>query len=206
MYIMITSRCNMKCKHCCNSCTEIGEDMTIETFRKAIAMDSMHTIGGGEPTLHNLFWQFLMEAIAERNSEYVWLATNGSQTEISIVLANLAKKGVIGCALSQDKYHSKIDPVVVKAFTKEKRDGISGYYEKSDNDHREIRNVTGKEIKAGRSKKGKKGCVCEEFVIKPNGDLYGCGCDDAPCFGNINSKYEIPDGWQHGECSKSQNK
>jgi hypothetical protein len=57
LYVQITTRCNMRCIHCCSSCTAIGEDMSFSTFKKAI--DSALSleygeilIGGGEPTLH----------------------------------------------------------------------------------------------------------------------------------------------------------
>ena len=55
MYVMITTRCNMTCCHCAYSCTAEGEDMSMDTFRRAI--DFMHewgeepiSIGGGERT------------------------------------------------------------------------------------------------------------------------------------------------------------
>ena len=30
-------------------------------------------------------------------------------------------------------------------------------------------------------------------MVKPNGDVHACGCDDAPCFGNVNTSVDIPD-------------
>ncbi len=59
MYIQITTRCNMSCEHCCYSCTHEGEDMSLETFRNCLGFDEYNTLGGGEPTIHPLFWQFL---------------------------------------------------------------------------------------------------------------------------------------------------
>lgn len=197
MYIMITSRCNMTCKHCGFACTAKGEDMSIETFRNALGCNEHITLGGGEPTLHPLFWQMLGESIA--CCESVWLATNGSQTTIAIALAKMAKKGVIGCALSQDDYHDEIDYEVIEAFRRGKRS-----VKHEDRDYREIRDVTGKEIKSGRWKKGKKGCICEDIIIKPNGDVFGCGCKDAIRLGNVNTGYEIPEDWEYNTCSHHQ--
>ena len=107
MYIQITTRCNMTCRHCCFACTAKGTDMSRETFHKAIALASEHesgiTIGGGEPTLHPLFQEFLMHAVwelaAQSNSNgmpAVFLVTNGTNESISCTLAQLAERGVIG--------------------------------------------------------------------------------------------------------------
>jgi len=182
------------------NCTKKGEDMSLETFRNALKeSDGCITIGGGEPTLHPQFWQFLMEAVA--CSESVWLATNGSQTEITLALVVLAKKGVVGVALSQDKWHKKIDPKVVEAFTKDKKT-----YNNYDvgTDLREIRNVEGHLIKAGRCKEGKEECICNDIFVEPSGKIRGCGCVKSPVFGNINIEMNIPENWNYGECYKNQ--
>ena len=195
----------MTCKHCCYSCGKKGDDMTIDTMRNAIKTlgGGQIAIGGGEPTLHPLFWQILGESIAA--SEFVWMATNGSNTEISLALANMAKKGVIGCALSQDDYHDEIDYDVIKAFTKDAKT----VYGSRENDAREIRNVTGKVIKAGRASKNKiydvaKDCCCEDILVNPNGDIRPCGCLNSPIFGNVNTEIKIPADWNYGECFKSE--
>jgi MoaA/NifB/PqqE/SkfB family radical SAM enzyme len=196
MYIQITSKCNMSCKHCGMNSKKKGEDMSLETFRNALKSgDKSITLGGGEPTMHPLFWQILGESIA--NSEYVWLATNGSNTEISIALAKIAQKGVIGCALSQDRFHDPIDHTVIDAFTR--TDG-----HRNNDDHREIRNTEKNLIKAGRCKTGKEGCICEDIFVKPNGDVMACGCSDSVKLGNVNSDYEIATDWEYGTCYKQQ--
>jgi len=130
----------MMCEHCGFACNSEGEDISIETFCKALEFDEIVTIGGGEPTIHPQFWQILGESLA--HSEYLWLATNGKKTKIALTLAKLAKRGVLACALSLDNYHDPIEPEVITAFTKEKkRDGVGGYFNQ-DKDFREIRNVT----------------------------------------------------------------
>jgi molybdenum cofactor biosynthesis enzyme MoaA len=97
--------------------------MSPETFRKAIDIAANYgeeyiVLGGGEPTLHLRFWEFLGLGLS---IGHIWLATNGSITDTAIRLADMAKRGVIGCALSRDIYHDSIDDRVVEAFTKNKR-------------------------------------------------------------------------------------
>jgi len=179
------------------NCTSIGKDMTPRVYKKAIEFasdfaDSI-TLGGGEPTLHKNFWEILGLSIG--SAENVWLATNGSITNTALKLANMAMKGVIGCALSQDIYHDPIDPRVVQAFTK--------YKNQYENDCRDIRNVTGKEIKAGRCEEGEDGCICESLTIEPDGKIRACGCPDAPYFGDIFHS-TIPENWDMYACHKKQ--
>jgi MoaA/NifB/PqqE/SkfB family radical SAM enzyme len=175
--------------------------MTIETYKNALkfAVEYGHTIsiGGGEPTLHPKFWEFLGLALGTQ-TEYLWLATNGSQTDTAIALAGLAKRGVLGVALSQDDYHDEIDYKVIEAFTKDKRE----HFGHNDNtpDAREIRNVTGNEIKAGRCKDGKIACPCEDLVIEPDGTIKGCGCKDSKIFGNVNTEVNLPKDYESGNC------
>ena len=191
MHVMITSRCNMRCAHCGMSCTTKGEDMTLETFMAALQHDDTISLGGGEPTLHPLFWHFLGLAIGTADS--VWLATNGSQTQTAIALARMARKGVIGCALSQDIYHDPIDPKVIDAFTPKKTRPDEWLPADRNQDYREIRNVTGREIKAGRCKTGEIECICPEVYVRPNGDVHLCGCARSPKIGDVFKGYEIPE-------------
>ena len=208
-YIQITNRCNMTCEHCHIGCTAEGEDMTAETFAKALEVsldtdgDSIQ-IGGGEPTLHPLFWHFLIDAIAS-DAEYVWLATNGSITKTALKLAKLAKKGIIGCALSQDCYHDPIDYEVVEAFTREDSQGM--HSTSAPEDGREVRDVS----EGYRSYGGKyvdptlslfrdpveggdaKHCFGGGANIKPNGDVYICGCRNSLKIGDIFNGFEIPE-------------
>ena len=204
MYIQLTQRCNMSCPHCGFSCTYKGKDMTMETYRKVLKVaedsGSYVALGGGEPTIHPMFLDMLgLAVIAQVDS--VWLATNGSQTEIALRLAYLAKSGLIGCALSLDEWHDPIDPKVVKAFTKK-----DGEHDNS-NDKREIRRVTTIH-NAGRAKKnhiGKiPGCFCDDIFITPDGYIHPCGCSAGlkMDFGTVD-KYDFPDNYSPGSCAKS---
>jgi MoaA/NifB/PqqE/SkfB family radical SAM enzyme len=174
--------------------------MTAEVFQAALAYsDGYITIGGGEPTLHPEFWHFLIDAISHENSEYVWMATNGSLTATAIKLANLAKKGVIGCALSLDPWHDEIDYSVVEAFE------CSTQYGRSEDDQREVRDVSRSgPFNVGRAEETgegtQDGCACPGLQVRPNGDVYACGCPDAPKLGNVLTGYEESE--ESTECYK----
>jgi len=203
MYVQITTRCNMTCKHCCYACTSRGKDMTLEIFKAAVATLSSVSIGGGEPTLHPQFWEMLRHCMANPDLEYVWLATNGSKTEDALALAKLARHGVIGVALSQDPWHDPIDPKVVKAFTRGKP---AMFGDRNDNDSREVRS-TQNPIDAGRCDFGTQGCVCSDLFMEPSGRIRFCGCKDSPVVGHvltgIRKKYQDCDFLDQGECYRN---
>lgn len=210
MYYQITNRCNMLCDHCCTNSTAKGEDMSIQTFKNALKHDWSECValGGGEPTIHPQFWEFI--GIALGHFDHVWLATNGKKTDIALTLANLARKGVLGVALSQDEFHDRINPKVVDAFTKEHRSSHNDFiYGRSDNDQREIRNTTAENdpYKTGRCDWGRDGCVCEDLVVLPSGDIQPCGCYEAKDYiiGNVNDpNWSLPENWEYGLCYKDQ--
>lgn len=190
----------MTCGHCAFACGPKGEDMSLDTFRTAIATDydEMVTIGGGEPTIHPNFWEIL--GLSLGHYEYVWMTTNGKNTEVALTLAGMAKKGVLGVALSQDAWHSKIDQRVIDAFTSDKNNRPFG---QSGDDQREIRNVGRHGCEptlAGRCDWGEVGCVCSDLIVHPSGLVKACGCEDAPAFGKIQDGIKMPDEWMTGEC------
>lgn len=210
MYIQLTTRCNMLCAHCCMSATHIGQDMPYDIWQLALKLtvNYGHTIqlGGGEPTLNPEFMRMLGDAIIESEEELVpWLATNGSQTEIALKLAKLAKRGVISCALSQDPWHSKIDSRVVKAFK------LGPNQCRGDHDYREIRDVS----KNGLSRSGRAieneydleteindRCPCDDMFIRPDGSIRFCGCLDAPEIGHVTRglDHEYEDLYENATC------
>lgn len=193
MYLQITQKCNMSCEHCCYRSTMNGKHMTRKVWNRALkwakeAGIEYVAIGGGEPTLHPHFWEIFGTCLG--NFE-VWLATNGSQTETAITLAGLAKKGVIGCALSQDYYHDPIDERVIEAFTNES----TGFTDRRNpDDQREIRNVlergNGDDRYLSVFRNPEDGgyednCPCATLFIDVNGKIKPCGCLDAPIVGDI---------------------
>ena len=169
----------MTCAHCCYRCTAQGVDMSQEVYQAALMLaadtDANIAIGGGEPTVHPLFWQFLGEALG-CGVEYVWLATNGKVTNTAIALAGLAKGSeLLSVSLSQDEFHEPIEQRVIDTFRHASL---------------ELRNVSDHLVNAGRAKDNELGgdsrhCACPGIIVKPNGDIYPCGCEDAPKIGNV---------------------
>lgn len=168
--------------------------MTRETFHKAIQLACDHesciTIGGGEPTLHPLFQEFLMHAVWElasqsnsQGSPAVFLVTNGSNEQIACTLAYLAERGVIGCRLSQDQYHdaSMVSDRTRAAFRRPKRD----HYQHNFRDEYDCRDIEKplehfqiQRMGRGKSWGGKSmkdGC-CGGVFCTPRGNLYACEC------------------------------
>ena len=177
MYLQITERCNMRCNHCCFACTDKGQDMSLEVVDAVLDLfpDSHISIGGGEPTLHPYFDTILMRCLAV--CESVWMATNGSDTNKTLLLAKLAKKGVLGVALSLDEWHDPIDCEVMDAFgDKYPTPSVFTLPDRTD-DRREIRSVT-RISKAGRAKNwgNTDECACDEPFIDPAGNVWQCGC------------------------------
>ena len=75
--------------------------------------EATFNIGGGEPTCHPMFWEFLAMAIRVRGKGKVWMATNGKSAYDAMVLAHMVKKGEIKACLSQDQWHETIRQEVV---------------------------------------------------------------------------------------------
>lgn len=189
MYFQITTRCNMTCAHCCYSCTAKGENMSLKVFKMAmknIGYDHI-SIGGGEPTLHPKFLEILIYAIAEM--EYVWIATNGSKKKHALLLAKLAKQGVISAVLSQDGYHDPIPRKVIDAFIINKNNLQNTWrmVKEDAEDGRGIRTVT-QISKSGRAEENgiydNCDCPCDTVMVKPNGDINWCGCVGAKKIGD----------------------
>lgn len=217
MYVQITTRCNMTCSHCCFACTNKGVDMTFENFKKAIAIakehDQMITIGGGEPTIHPQFQEFLMYAVWElasvtenNGNPAVGLVTNGSMTETAINLAKLAKNGVIWARVSKDPYHDPIDERVFKAFERPKRDYYSTPSARDERDCRDIGGANGLIQRMGRAKSWgnrsqKDGC-CGGLFIHPSGKIYPCDCRQK-CIGTLDDQRNISYDLFQGYCVHS---
>jgi hypothetical protein len=184
MYIQLTTRCNMTCAHCCFSATAFGDDMSEATFRAALEYASRYdhyiTLGGGEPTVHPKFLDFLGLAIVHNTSEIPPLVvTNGKRKKISLKLAELAKRGVVQADLSQDEYHDPISEEVVLAFTPKDRSRF-GYDDRDNGSSAGIRTVN-HIMPVGRAvdnwlHSSDTGCCCEDLLVAPDGTLYACGC------------------------------
>jgi len=195
VYIRVTSRCNMRCGHCCFACTENGEDMSWDTFEAAIecayeAGDHV-VLGGGEPTLHPRFFDMLALATARVSDEIPPLVvTNGSIAWKAVALARMAKGGAVHAALSRDVWHDEISPDVVRAFTKKDREPR---YDSVDMDLREIRTAMNLS-NSGRCDFGDDTCPCDDIFVMLNGAVHQCGCDGSPRIGDVFKGYQYC-GW-----------
>lgn len=220
MYIQITDKCNMRCAHCCMSCTGKGTFMTQAVFDKALDLAKRYgmdiTIGGGEPTLHPKVLEWCMQAaLACLDTSMEWgspaclIVTNGKKTETAIKLAKMAHLGMIAAELSQDEYHDAINPKVVKEFTRYNRSvrDSGGFGMREKKGYADIRDVTGGIKAQGRAIENHvddmEGCACEAMFIAPNGDFYKCGCRKTK-LGNIMDIDELPESITENpnECEK----
>jgi len=183
MYIKITNKCNMHCAHCGMSSHAKGKHMPMDTFKQALKFmeyqgEEAIAIGGGEPTTHPEFWSILGQCIG--SFEYVWMATNGKNTEIALKLANMARRGTISVDLSQDPYHEQIEQRVVKAFQRRVRDN---------SDCRGVKDTSKYLVNTGRAKLNDLGgydtCLCPDNIILPSGKIKWCGCTGSPAIGDV---------------------
>lgn len=184
-YIPLTERCNMSCAHCMVDAKAEGKDMSWETYVQAInvSMDeSRITLGGGEPTLHPQFMEMLEYAISERPSgTIVSIITNGSNTAISLKLADMTEQGIISAALSQDQWHDPIDEVVVARFKD------MGRIHTSAKTNKDVVSVgRGANIEGAIDK-----CVSRSLSIDTEGNMFLCGCQEE-CIGTIWG-YTVPE-------------
>lgn len=195
MYIQITTRCNMTCAHCGFSCKATGQDMSRETFvaacELAYDMGDTITIGGGEPTIHALFWDFIGISLKYADDIPPYVITNGSMTQDAIRLAKLGESNLLQTRVSFDQYHDDIDPSVLRAFGNPK-------YRKYTDDSR----FTAL-IRQGRAKKLSKkitrpGCLCESLFITPDGYIYGCAHKEKT-YGTVFNPSGIPEDCEERE-------
>lgn len=113
MYIQITTKCNMQCRHCMYSCKPgKGKHMPMEIFRQAVDLamsyESGVAIGGGEPTLHPDILMMLGYASLLSNDEYMtpFMVTNGTcSKELWNVLVRAFRMKNLQLHVSNDPWH-----------------------------------------------------------------------------------------------------
>jgi len=192
VYLQITTRCNMRCGHCCFSCAPgAGEDMPHRVFAAALRLAANYgeyiCLGGGEPTVHPQFERFLLEAIAMSDSELSpFVATNGKRRMRALMIARLAKAGAITGVLSLDEWHEPISCDVIEAFGNNVRTIVDpflvGRYLETSGLDRADEPPESMRLR----------CVCDECFVVPNGTIYQCGCADAPVIGHVDTGIEEP--------------
>jgi len=189
-----------------------GDSQVIyDAIRFALDYTEIITIGGGEPTLHPDFFKILKKCLWEFDA--IWMATNGSQTDIMLRLVNILNDvdfPECNCyeELEPEEYeeygclcYEKMDCDIIMAEGKLSVALSQDYFHDPINyrivdiwkrNNWEIRDVT-KSFngisEAGRAKENNLGghdeCVCPDIIIKPDGELKLCGCLDAPVIGDI---------------------
>ena len=209
----------MRCAHCCGSYgphrgKHMDERTFIRTLDLCVEYGSSPYIGGGEPTVHPQFWQFLglmLGRAHEFEMELVGMHTNGKRTADALALAALAKRGTLGVTLSLDGYHEYIDQAVVDAFTQKSKSGsqLAGrdyWHDTGTRDPHDLRAVVrgadksvvaqgrGKRIAGARTDY----CVCENLQVDPDGVIWACGCERTQ-FGTVWDPH-LPDNAFEGAC------
>lgn len=205
--LLITTKCNMQCRHCLLSCTEDGEDMDLRTIDQAISwatiLDCGLHLGGGEPTIHPRFWDILALCLRDSSARghVLSITTNGSMTETTLILAQMAKAGRILLRLSIDQWHAPIDSQVVNAFN-----GANGYPNYRAGDLRVKTMISeiwqqgrGADLPPGNYELTNESCPCSMRTVYPNGDVTACGCIDAPVAGSVFDTEPVL--WNHSGCS-----
>lgn len=153
MYIQLTDRCNMHCDHCCMDSSRSRKGFMDEaTFSLALSMaidhDGCVTIGGGEPTLHPKFFDFLNDARrAFRNGDLScspFVVTNGKNKRRALRLLKETQpdddcgmyvdsrfpngepktwhdEPGVYVELSIDYFHEPIDPMIMRLYVDAQR-------------------------------------------------------------------------------------
>ena len=128
MYVQITTKCNMKCAHCCFAATRSGAHMELNVFQKALSIavnrGNSFTIGGGEPTMHPRFFEYLKlvreESLRGNFEISPFMATNGKAygkaSRLLDILEDDYEVGdkAISVNLSQDDWHEPIDRRIIE--------------------------------------------------------------------------------------------
>lgn len=170
----------MVCEHCYFSCTAFGDNMSDSVFEKALSLaqawQNRIVIGGGEPTLHPSFFDYLNSAM-KISKDPVAVVTNGTKIAVTMTLLDMAEAGLIKCAVSIDKWHPDISKIVrdralALGFTKDVGDSLVGPARNS------------------ALKVEPFHCSCPHVFITPLGDITPCGCKITKV-GNISSVFEL---------------
>jgi len=172
------------------SSTEVGEDMTIETFRKACVLaeeyGDMPFLGGGEPTLHPKFAEFLGWCIVNIDDAYgdgliSGVVTNGTNEKLTLRILALEKKGIITARVSVDVYHD------YSMMTHKTYEAVRSSLPRPVHFGEDIPRI----MRLGRAHNWGTELTCDcRDVIEPNGNFYFCACRKT-CLGNVNTGIDL---------------
>ena len=90
-YIELTSRCNLRCKHCYNDSGELKEEISEQAFQNILNcydrdIEPYISFSGGEPLLHPQIWDFADMAI-ESGVRNILMISNAT-----LITKEIAKK------------------------------------------------------------------------------------------------------------------
>ena len=162
--------------------------MSMHVFRQALKLAGNYgedvALGGGEPTLHPYFEKMLLLAIAAPKKDKAFIVTNGSIKERAMMLYQLASQNVIYAKLSYDQFHNleMVDDEVIEAY--KAASWLWGPPLGQDEPFMATRKLSNR----GRARQFKEAvdyCACEDWIVKPDGKVYQCGCEDAPQIGDV---------------------
>lgn len=119
VYLRITDKCNLKCRHCCYDCGPDGKSISLENLEKVIdniPEDTEHlTLSGGEVFTERKLLMHAMDYISKKNEKRkkeisVKIATNGfwirDAGQTFRILHELYDKGLRKLTIgSNDKFH-----------------------------------------------------------------------------------------------------
>lgn len=204
MYVMITSKCNMKCAHCIYSCTEKGIDMSIPTFKQTLTFmlkpdqllpDGQFVLGGGEPTLHPLFATLLTTMIDIYPSLQPLMVTNGSVPHNLNKYLDLVVMNAANVELSIDKFHEPVDNDATRRLLQL----TTGASTRDTSNHLFY---LGRAAKNDLGNRNRDYCKCCDTLIDPAGGIYLCGCPSSPKIGTVwvDTKLTVPPEWHRYEC------
>jgi len=111
MYLQVTNRCNMACRHCMFDCKRQGEDLPVHQVYHATLLaqqyDHYITIGGGEPTMHPRLID-IIDTIHEAWPQQMFMVTNGTCTKRKwFQLLDRVAENMVDLRVSWDPWHNK---------------------------------------------------------------------------------------------------
>ena len=164
--------------------------MDMDTFKAALRHEpqALFNLGGGEPTCHPLFWDFLKEGVKARGRGRIWVATNGKVARHALALADMVESGEVKGVLSLDEWHEPISPEVVERWrTLVRPDGKTAVRNVGLTNGGKYKSIP---IKSGRCDWGKEVCNGPDMpFVQWDGKVRQCACLDAPVVGDVVSGY-----------------
>jgi len=201
--------------------------MSWETFLKSLYLASettaMITLGGGEPTI----WPFFGQAIDYLKDNLIYGTLRG--IEQCLVITNGTRyrntmKAVRVMERFEEIYLGEPEEYKFQIVMSDPYDGfhdqgkvnwtLYDYFNNRDKGRKEGIRKINSVIKAGRGKslaeysvldRGlnfRDDCPCPTLFIKPDGDIYQCGCEDSPKIGSVFDDHEIFEEVEWNDCHK----